>query len=82
MNAVIARPPLSSSIRISSVPYAEEEMPSGARTPSAATLDSRCSLSSSLTMGGPSSRRFSVYPTPSGRLSLLPRKPTALRIAN
>src|ERR1700680_4349638 len=81
VNAAIPRPPLSNSIRISSVPYAEEEIPSGASTPSASTLDSRCSPSCSLTMGGPSRRRFSEYAKPSGRSSRLPKRPTAFRIA-
>src|SRR5581483_3615246 len=54
----------SSAIRISSVPYAEEEMPSGESTPSASGLDSRCSLSSELTSGGPSSRSFAAYRKP------------------
>lgn len=53
-------------MRISSVPYAEEEMQSGASTPSASTLDSRWWSSRLLVNGGPSSRRFSRYPTLSG----------------
>ena len=57
-----ARPAIgSSAMRISSVPYAEEEMPSGDSTPSASGLVSRCSPSCSLTSGGPSRRVFAVY---------------------
>ncbi len=48
----------SSAMSISSVPYAEEEMPSGDRTPSANGLDRRCSESCSLTSGWPSRRRL------------------------
>src|SRR5215472_13228172 len=51
----------SSSMSISTVPYAEDEMPSGERTPSASVLDRRCSPSCSLTRGGPSRRRLAVY---------------------
>ena len=51
----------SSAMRISSVPYADEEMPSGDSTPSASGLDSRCSPSCSLTSGGPRSFVFAVY---------------------
>src|SRR5580700_2609584 len=56
-------------------------MPSGESTPSARTLDSRWCRSCSLTIGGPSRRRFTEYQKPSGRSPLPPRKPTALRMA-
>ena len=56
------------SISISSVPYAAEEMPSEESTPSASGRDSRCSEICSLTSGGPSSLRLSVYPNVSGSL--------------
>src|SRR5580704_14973140 len=68
-------------MRISSVPYAEEEMPSGDSTPSASGLDSRCSPRSWLTSGGPSSRRLVVYQNVSGRPLLLSSKPVAFRVA-
>ena len=62
-----ARPAIgSSAIRISSVPYADEEMPSGDSTPSPSGFDSRCSPSCSLTSGGPSRRVFAVYQKGSG----------------
>ena len=62
-----ARPAIGiSAMRISSGPYAEEEMPSGDSTPSARGLDSRCSPSCSLTSGGPRSLRFAVYQKGSG----------------
>ena len=55
-----------SSISISSVPYAAEEMPSQDSTPRASGLDSFSSDICSLTSGGPSSLRLSVYPNVSG----------------
>src|ERR1700730_2649558 len=70
-----------STMRISSVPYADEEMPSGDSTPSASGLDSRCSPRSWLTSGGPSSRRLVVYQNVSGRPLLLSSKPAAFRVA-
>src|ERR1700677_2417634 len=69
-----------SAIRISSVPYAEEEIPSGDSTRSASGLDSRCSPRSWLTSGGPSSFRLVVYQNVSGRLPLS-SKPVAFRVA-
>ena len=69
-----------SAIRISSVPYAEEEIPSGDSTPSASGLDSRCSPRSWLTSGGPSSFRLVEYQNVSGRLPLS-SKPVAFRVA-
>ena len=45
-------------VSICSVPYADEEMQSGASTPRADGLPSRSSLSFSLTNGGPSSAFF------------------------
>ena len=45
VKAAMSRPPLSSSMRISSVPYADEEIPSGDSTPSASGTDSRSSPS-------------------------------------
>ena len=71
----------SSAMRISSVPYADDEMPSGESTPSASGLDSRCSPSCSLTSGGPSSRRFTEYQKPSVRSGPRSRTSTALRMA-
>src|SRR5580700_155726 len=69
-------------MRISSVPYAEEEMPSGDSTPSASGLDSRCSPRSWLTSGGPSSRRLVEYQNVSGRPPLRSRRAAAaLRVA-
>src|ERR1700737_5129227 len=70
-----------STMRISSVPYAEEEMPSGDSTPSASGLDSRCSPRSWLTSGGPSSRRLAEYQKVSRRPTLLSSKPAAFRVA-
>src|SRR5580698_8506919 len=70
-----------STIRISSVPYAEEEIPSGDSTPSASGLDSRCSPRSWLTSGGPSNRRLVVYQNVSGRPPLLSSKAAAFRVA-
>src|SRR5580658_10191310 len=70
-----------STIRISSVPYAEEEIPSGDSTPSASGLDSRCSPRSWLTSGGPSSRRFVEYQNVSGRPPLLSSSAAAFRVA-
>src|SRR5580704_12433600 len=70
-----------STIRISSVPYAEEEIPSGDSTPSASGLDSRCSPRSWLTSGGPSSFRFVEYQNVSGRPPVLSSKPVAFRVA-
>src|SRR6516165_10274806 len=68
-------------MRISSVPYAEEEIPSGDSTPSASGLDSRCSPRSWLTSGGPSRRRLVEYQNVSGRPALLSSRPTAFRVA-
>ena len=48
----------SSTMSISSEPYAEEEMQSEDSTPRASGLDSRSSCSCSLTSGGPSSRHL------------------------
>src|SRR5215469_897990 len=56
-------------------------MPSGESTPRARGFDRRWWLSCSLTMGGPSRRRFIEYQKPSGRSPLPPRKPTAFRMA-
>ena len=68
-------------MRISSVPYAEEEMPSGDSTPSASGLDSRCSPRSWLTSGGPSSRRLVEYQKVSGKAPLRSSRAAALRVA-
>ncbi len=77
-----ARPAIgSSAIRISSVPYAEDEIPSGDSTPSASGLDSRCSPRSWLTSGGPSSFRLVEYQNVSVRPPLLSSKPVAFRVA-
>ena len=46
-------------VRISSVPYAEDEMQSGARTPSARMRLSRSPLNCSVTYGFPSRMRLS-----------------------
>src|ERR1700722_11851695 len=70
-----------STMRISSVPYAEEEIPSGDSTPSASGLDSRCSPRSWLTSGGPSSLRLGEYQKVSGKLPLRSRRAVALRVA-
>src|ERR1700689_5038714 len=70
-----------STIRISSVPYAEEEIPSGDSTPSASGLDSRCSPRSWLTSGGPSSRRLVEYQNVSGGAPLLSSSAAAFRVA-
>src|SRR5580704_11510420 len=70
-----------STMRISSVPYAEEEIPSGDSTPSASGLDSRCSPRSWLTSGGPSSLRLVEYQKVSGRPALRSRSAAALRVA-
>src|ERR1700728_4840140 len=70
-----------SAIRISSVPYAEEEIPSGDSTPSASGFVSRCSPRSWLTSGGPSSLRLVEYQNVSGRPALFSSKPAALRVA-
>src|SRR5580658_5279440 len=70
-----------STMRISSVPYAEEEMPSGDSTPSASGLDSRCSPRSWLTRGGPRNLRFVEYQKVSGRPPLLSSRAAALRVA-
>src|SRR6516225_7415218 len=68
-------------MRISAVPYAEEEIPSGDSTPSASGLDSRCSPRSWLTSGGPSSRRLVEYQKVSGRPTFPSRRAAALRVA-
>ena len=81
VKAASPRPLYSSSMRISSLPYADEEMPSGDSTPSASGLDSRSSPSWSFTSGGPSSRRFSEYENVSGRSSPRLSNPAALRTA-
>ena len=70
-----------STMRISSVPYADEEIPSGDSTPRASGLDSRCSPRSWLTSGGPSSLRLVEYQNVSGRLTLRSSKPAAFRVA-
>src|SRR5580692_5495306 len=70
-----------STIKISSVPYADEEIPSGDSTPSASGLDSRCSPRSWLTRGGPSSFRFVEYQNVSGRPLDLSSSSTAFRVA-
>ena len=70
-----------STMRISSVPYAEEEIPSGDSTPSASGLDRRCSPRSWLTSGGPSSLRLVEYQKVSGSALLRSSKPAALRVA-
>ena len=49
-------------ISISSVPYAAEEIPSQDSTPRASGLESRSVRSCSLTIGGPSRRRFACVP--------------------
>src|SRR5580693_2417011 len=69
-----------STMRISSVPYAEEEIPSGESTPSASGLDSRCSPRSWLTSGGPRNRRLVEYQNVSGKPALLSSKPAAFRV--
>jgi len=51
---------------ISSVPYAEEEIMSGARTPMATGVASRSCVSCSETNGCPRSRFLSLYPSDSG----------------
>ena len=58
-------------------------MPSGDSTPSASVLDSRCSPSSALIIGGPSRRRFAEYQKVSGSSFALspPSRPAALRTA-
>ena len=53
-------------VRISSVPYAEDEMQSGARTPSAIARFSRSPLSCSVTNGFPRNIRLIRYPSDSG----------------
>src|SRR5262252_2251682 len=55
-------------------------MPSGESTPSASGFDRRWWRSCSLTMGGPSSRRFTEYQKPSSSSPPV-RKPAALRMA-
>jgi hypothetical protein len=56
----------SNSIRISSVPYALDEIASGESTPSATGFDSRSDFNCSMISGLPKSSRFSEYPTDSG----------------
>src|SRR5262249_48047098 len=56
-------------------------MPSGESTPSARGFERRWWRSCSLTMGGPSRRRFTEYQKPSSSSALPPRRPTALRMA-
>ena len=67
---------LTSSTSISSVPYAEEEMPSGASTPIAMRLPSRSVASCSLTIGGPSRTFLILYPRVSGISTALSRSRT------
>lgn len=54
------------SIRISSVPYALDDIASGERTPSATGFDSRSDFNCSVISGLPRTSRFSEYPTDSG----------------
>ena len=61
-----------SSKRISSVPYAVDEMQSGASTPSAVGLPSRSTDRRSVTRGGPSSAVFRRYESDSGRMTTSP----------
>jgi hypothetical protein len=62
-----ATPMIGTMIRsISSVPYAEEEIMSGARTPMATGVASRSCVSCSDTRGRPRIRFLSLYPSDSG----------------
>ncbi len=62
-----ATPMIGTMIRsISSVPYADEEIMSGARTPIATGVARRSCESCSDTIGGPRIQFFSLYPSNSG----------------